>query len=118
MTRIATATYRQVVAAMCPEGNAEVGSLWSRWGTFGLGRLTTAAAVRNAASSPNMTVAMNTTGRQRLVTARNTTQVARATMRIAWVAPSVLKSSLQEVKAAVRWAANQCGIVVSPSTLP
>src|ERR1035438_7293555 len=98
MTRIAIATYKQVVAAMCPEGNAEVGRCLSRWVTSGLGRLTTAAAVRNAASSPNMTVAMNTTGRQRRVTARKTTQVARATMRIAWVAPSVLKTWLQEVK--------------------
>jgi len=39
-------------------------------------------------------------------------------MGIAWVAPSVLKIRLQWVQPAVRWAANQCGIVRSPSTLP
>src|SRR6267142_2733013 len=54
-----------------------------------------------------MTAATKTTGRQCRVTARNTTQVASATMRIAWVAPSVLKISLQRVRPGVRWAANQ-----------
>jgi hypothetical protein len=39
-------------------------------------------------------------------------------MRIAWVAPSVLKIWLQWVQPGVRCAANQCGIVRSPSTLP
>ena len=39
-------------------------------------------------------------------------------MRIAWVAPSVLKIRLQCVQVGVRWAANQRGIVRSPSTLP
>ena len=39
-------------------------------------------------------------------------------MRIAWVAPSMVKIRLQRVQVAVRWAANQCGIVRSPSTLP
>ena len=43
---------------------------------------------------------MNATGRQRLVTARKTTQAATETMRIAWVAPRVLKISLlQRVQA-------------------
>ena len=65
-----------------------------------------------------MTAATKTTGRQRRVTARKTTQVARAAMRIAWVAPSVLKTRLHCVQPGVRWAANQCGIVRSPSTLP
>src|SRR5215472_6604744 len=74
--------------------------------TSGLGRLTTAAVMRNAASSPSMTVARQTTGRQRRVTARKTTQVARVTIRLHRSQPDV------------RWAANQCGIVRSPSTLP
>src|ERR1039457_6968450 len=58
------------------------------------------------------------TGRQCRVTARNTTQVATATTRIAVVAPRVVKIRLQWVKLGVRWAANQCGIVRSPSSLP
>jgi len=49
-----------------------------------------------------MRAATKTTGRQRRVTARKTTQVARARMRIAWVAPSVLKISLQWVQPGVR----------------
>ena len=106
------------MAASCPDGYAEVGRCRSSCVTSGLGRWTTAAATRKAPSSPAMTVATKTTGRQRRVTARNTTQVASATMRIAWVAPSVLKISLQWVRPGVRWAANQCGIVRSPSTLP
>ena len=65
-----------------------------------------------------MTAATNRTGRQCRVTARNTTQVVSATIRIAWVAPRVLKTRLQRSPPGVRWAANQCGIVWSPSTLP
>ena len=65
-----------------------------------------------------MTVAMKMTGRQRRVTPRNTTTVAADTMRIALVAPRLLKIRLQRVRAGVRWAANHCGIVRSPSTLP
>src|SRR6266516_3458558 len=55
-----------------------------------LGLIRTVAAVRNAASSPAMTVATNRTGRQCRVTARNTTHVVSATIRIDWVAQRVL----------------------------
>ena len=112
------AMYRQAVAASCPDGKAEVGRRESRWETSGRGRLTTAAAARNAPSSPNITVATNTAGRQRRVMARKATQVTTPTMRIAWVAPSVLKIWLQWFRLGVRWAANQCGTVWSPSRLP
>ena len=44
------ATYRHVVAAMCPDGNADVGRFESRCVTSGRGRLTMAATARNAAS--------------------------------------------------------------------
>src|SRR6201982_2169403 len=49
---------------MWPDGNADVGRFESRLGTSGRGRLTTAAIVRKAASSPNMNTARKTTGRQ------------------------------------------------------
>jgi len=111
-------TYRHVVAAMWPDGNADVGRFESRLGTSGRGRLTTAAIVRKAASSPNMTTARKTTGRQRRVTARNTTQLTTPTMRMSWVAPRLLPIRLQWFSADVRCAANQCGIVWSPSQLP
>jgi hypothetical protein len=45
-----------------------------------------------------MTTATKITGRQCRVTARNATQVASATMRIAWLAPSVVKIRLQWVR--------------------
>ena len=99
------------MAASCPDGNAEVGRFVSRCVTSGRGRFTTAAAARNAPSSPNITTATNAAGRQCRVMARKATQVTMATMRIAWVAPSVLKSPLQGVRDDVRWAANQCGMV-------
>ena len=111
-------TYRHVVAAMWPDGNADVGRCESRLGTSGRGRLTTAAIVRKAASSPNMTTARKITGRQRRVTARNTTQLTTPTMRMSWVAPRLLPIRLQWFSADVRCAANQCGIVWSPSRLP
>ena len=65
-----------------------------------------------------MTTATKITGRQRRVTARNTTQVATLTMRMSWVAPRLLAIRLQWFSAGVRCAANQCGIVRSPSRLP
>ena len=64
--------------------------------------MTTAAAARNAPSSPNITTATNAAGRQLRVKARNATQVATPTMRIAWVAPRVLKIPLQWVRLGVR----------------
>src|SRR5690242_2536936 len=103
---------------MWPDGNADVGKFESRLGTSGRGRLTTAAIVRKAASSPNMTTARKTTGRQRRVTARNTTQLTTPTMRMSWVAPRLLPIWLQWFSADVRCAANQCGIVWSPRRLP
>ena len=65
-----------------------------------------------------MTTATKTTGRQRRVTARNTTQVTTATMRMSWVAPRLLAIRLRWFSDGVRWAANQCGIVWSPSRFP
>src|SRR5690348_17747551 len=96
MTRIARPTYRHVVAAMCPDGNAEVGRFVSRLGTSGRGRFTMAAIVRKAPSSPNMTTATKITGRQRRVTARNTMQVAAPTMRMSWVAPRLVPIRSEE----------------------
>jgi hypothetical protein len=95
MTKIAMPTYRHVVAAMWPDGNADVGRCESRLGTSGRGRLTMAAMSRKAASSPNMTAARKITGRQCRVTAMNTTHAATLTMRMSWVAPRLLAIRLQ-----------------------
>ena len=65
-----------------------------------------------------MTTAMKITGRQRRVTARNTTQATTLTMRMSWVAPRLLTIRLRWFSDGVRCAANQRGIVRSPSRSP
>jgi hypothetical protein len=105
ITRIAIAVQTQMVAAMWPDGNAPVGTS-SSWPTGGRGRSTAAWLVRNRVSSPTITSATKSTGRQRRQNARISGQNTREISRIAWVSPALLAQKLTSSSGGVRCAAN------------
>ena len=93
MTRIAMATYRQHGRRLVPgRDTPRWAGAWSRWVTSGRGRMTTAAAARNARE-----LAEHHHGDERYRPPapgdgeERPRRSPRPTMRIAWVAPRVLK---------------------------
>src|SRR5215217_8744157 len=61
----ASAPYRQMAAAVCPEGKLEVGGAWSRWLTGGRRRSTSSVVARKMATSPATATATSIGSRQR-----------------------------------------------------
>ena len=90
-TSIASAPYRQVVAAVWPDGKLVVGSWPSRWVTSGRTRWTIVATLTNSPSSPAMATATNTAGRQRPIRASARGAMTRPIARIQWVPPAWLR---------------------------
>ena len=105
----AIAVHRQMVAAMCPDGNDEVGSVPSRCSAAGRGRPTADALARNRVSSPNMASTRNSTGRHCRHTASAIGQKTSEIARIAWVSPALLQYQLSLSSRGVRNVCSQRG---------
>ena len=98
----AIAVHRQIVAAMCPDGNDEVGRVPSRCSAAGRGRPIAAAAARKRVSSPNIASTTNSTGRHCRHTASAIGQKTSEMARIAWVSPALLQYQLSLSSRGVR----------------
>ena len=116
----AIAVHRHMVAAMCPEGNDEVGSVPSRCWAAGRGRPVAAAVARNRVSSPNMASTRNSTGRNCRQAAIASGQNTSDTARIACVSPALLHTWLTESSVGDRKLCSHRGTPLSnePSQVP
>ena len=114
---IAMLAYSTSAAAVCPDGNDDVGGATSSWGTDGLGLLTATVAARNEQTSMNNPAARNPIACQRrpIASAMPTTTAMPMTTK---VDPSIDPKAVALFSASVRCATNHVEIERSQAPTP